>query len=126
VSAANWIFLAFIAIAFLARNIGKISPPARTAAPGAPAPVPPPGYAAAPMPAPPPPPAAPAMQAAPPPPPRPVPPRPSPMPNVSLTVPAPPSALTTRAFLRDAFANPAHARHAVILSELLGPPLALR
>ena len=75
-----------------------------------------------------------AAASAPPPPPAaaPAPPR-RPPPNVMAVQPAPPVAAapgapvsSTRTFLRGAFGDPAHARHAVILAEVLSKPNALR
>jgi hypothetical protein len=62
----------------------------------------------------------------------PAPPR-RPLPSLASVQPAPPVAAapgapvsSTRAFLRGAFGDPAHARHAVILAEVLSKPNALR
>jgi hypothetical protein len=80
-----------------------------------------------------------AMVSAPPPvaasaPPRPSPAAPAPprrpMPGLVTAQPTPPvppiPVTSTRTFLRAAFGDPAHARHAVILAEVLAPPPALR
>jgi hypothetical protein len=79
-----------------------------------------------------PPPAAAYAPASPPPGAAPAPPR-RPLPSLASVQPAPPPTpgpgipvSSTRAFLRGAFADPAHARHAVILAEVLSKPNALR
>jgi hypothetical protein len=57
------------------------------------------------------------------------PPRPAPTPRAApaATVGADPApAGSTRAFVHEAFHDPGHARRAIILAELLAPPVALR
>jgi hypothetical protein len=75
----------------------------------------------------------PAAASAPPPRPAAAPAPPRPLPHLVSVQPAAPATpgpgipvSSTRAFLRGAFGDPAHARHAVILAEILAKPPALR